>query len=343
MTVIRDARRTALVVMYNGTDISASLAESLLDFSYTDAAPGMLDDLQITVEDRRSRWQDEWSPQEGDQLEVEIRTFDWSEAGEIQRLPCGSFDVDTVELQGPPDTVNIKAVSIPFDSVIRQETRTKGWDNISLKAIAQEIASKAGLTLLYSAEDNPTYDRLDQTEQSDLSFLQETAAGEAIALKVTDGQLVLFDEQLYEEQPAALTLTRGEDAVLSYSFHWSTSYAVYQSCEISFTDAKKNQTIKAAYTPPGAPEGGPVLKIVEQVDSYADALRRARKRLREKNKEAGKASMSVVGDPRIASGITIQISGWGRFDGKYLIESTTHQIGGGGYTTDMEIRKVLGW
>lgn len=109
------------------------------------------------------------------------------------------------------------------------------------------------------------------------------------------------------------------------------------------TAASSTKTIKVTYVPPGAPKTGPVLKINESADSEAAALRNAKQRLREQNKNYGKGSLSLPGDPRLATGVTIMIKGWHQFDGKYIVESATHAVGGSGYATSINIRKVLGW
>ncbi|WP_068775781.1 phage late control D family protein [Paenibacillus sp. FJAT-26967] len=338
-----NARRAELVIEYNGKNVSKALAESLLDFSYTDAAPGSLDDLQINLEDRDRKWQGAWSPAEGDQIKAEILVKNWNKDGELLRLPCGTFEVDSFEFSGPPDTVSIKAVSLPVGSNIRQEKRSKAWEKVTLKTIAADIAKKANLKLLYSAPFNPTYERLDQTEQADLAFLNDTATKEGIAIKVSAGQLVLFDEREYERKASVLTIKPGISDLISYKFSWSITNAAYRACEVSYTSGKSDKPIKTTFVPPGAPASGPVLKINEEVKGQAEALRLAEKSLRDKNKEVGRASLSLAGDIRLAAGTTITITGFYRFDGKYLVESAGHKVGSSGFTTDIEIRKVLGW
>lgn len=339
-----DSRRAEIFLNYNGFDLTIDLDDELIDFTYNDAAPGSLDDLQITLQDRERKWQSpEWIPMQGDRIKAEIRTFNWEKDGEKKKLPLGHFEVDTFEYSGPPDTVSIKAVSLPVSSSIRQEKRTKAWEKVTLKSIAAEVAKKSGLKLVYSAPDNPSYDRLDQMEQSDLGFLNDTAIAEGIGVKVVSKQLVLFDEFEYEKKKPVATLTIGKDNVLSYQFSWSSSDASYVACEVSYTKPKDKKTYKAIYKPPKAPKLGPTLKVKEQVDSEAAALRKAMMSLREKNKESGKASFSLVGDIRLAAGVTVQIEGAGWFDGRYLIESASHKIGSGGYTTDVEVRMVMGW
>lgn len=343
MNKIQDARRAVVMIEYNGKDVSEDLAASLLEITYNDAPAGSLDDIQITLEDRERNWQGPWQPAQGDKIKAEIRTINWGGPGETKKLPLGTFEVDTFEYSGPPDTVSIKAVSLPIGANIRQETRTKAWEKVTLKTIAADVAKKAGLKLLYEASENPSYDRLDQTNQSDLAFLADQANQEAIDVKVSGGKLVLFDQSEYEKKAPVTTIERGKDNVLTYSFSWSTANAAYRGCEVVYTDPIKKKTIKASYVPPGAPKSGPILKINQQVDSLAAAQRLAKSSLREKNKEAGKGAFSLVGDIRMATGLTINVKGWGRFDGKYIIENCSHTIGSGGYTTDLEIRKVLGW
>lgn len=339
-----EARRAELILSYNGYDLSLDIAKDLLDFTYTDAPPGELDDLQITLQDRNNLWQSpEWMPLPGDSLKAEIRTHHWEKEGEVKKLPLGDFEVDSFQLTGAPDTVSIKGVSLGVGSSIRQEKRTKAWEKATLKTIAGEIAKRAGLKLSYNAPVNPTYDRLDQTEVSDLAFLFEQARAEGLSVKISGKQLVLFDDFEFEKLPVVATFKRGRDRILSYDFNWSSSYASYVACEISYSKAKSKKTIKVKYTPPGAPNIGPILKINEQVDSEAEALRKARNALREKNREMGEASLSVVGDIRIAAGVTIQVEGFGTFDGKYLVINVSHGIGSSGYITNMTIRPVLGW
>lgn len=337
-----DTRRAELELTYNGYDLSIDIAKYLTDFAYNDAPSGELDDISITLQDRDNEWQTpEWMPLAGDSLKAAIRVRHWDKPGTAQKIQLGDFEVDSVDLSGPPSTVQIKGVSLGISSNIRQEKRSKAWEKVTLRSIAGEIAKKAGYKLVYSAPVNPTYDRLDQNEQSDLEFLLQQCKSEGVALKVTGKQLVLFDEFEYEKKAPVATYTIGKDKILSYSFSVAVAYAAYVACEISYTSGKK--TIKTKYVPPGAPAIGPVLKINEKVSSQAEALRKARNAIRDKNKDMGRSSLSVVGDIRMAAGVVVEIGGAGTFDGNYLVESASHRIGSSGYVTDLTIRPVLGW
>lgn len=273
MNDTQDSRKVEVMVSYNGKDISTSLAESLLDFSYTDAESGSQDDLQINLQDRERLWQGDWQPTEGDTIQAKIRVRNWNKQNEVLTLPCGTFSVDSFGFSGPPDTVSIKALALPVSTSIRHEKRTKAWEKVKLSTLAKEVAKRAGLKLFYATQNDPTYDRIEQQEQSDIAFLVETAIKEAIAVKVSSGTLILFDEEKFEQQEAVLDIVRGESNVLSYSFDWSTVDVAYVACENSYEDTSNKKTVTVTYRPPGAPKTGPVLRISEQADSEVAAQR----------------------------------------------------------------------
>lgn len=374
-------RRVKLHVNYNGKNISESLMNFVTDFSYTDAASGELDDLTIVVSDRDRKWQKTWMPAEGDKIAAAIEVFDWEKEGQIEKYPCGTFHVDSLSFSGAPDELRIQAASFPISSGVRQEKRTKVWEKVNFSVIAADVAKRAGLKLVREVKTDPTYDRIEQQEKTDFGFLLDLAKQGGIACKVTDGKLVLFDESKFEKGKSVAVFERDKDRIISYSFEWSADNCAYRACELTYEESEKitvidppkedpkgdpkgdpkdtpkrrkkrkkkgrkktiKKTKKVTYVPPGAPKMGPILRVKESAKSQADALRIAKNRLREKNKQANRASMSVMGDIRIAAGVVITIKGFGKFDGKYIVDRVVHQVGGSGYVTNMELRKVLGW
>ena len=51
----------------------------------------------------------------------------------------------------------------------------------------------------FDAPDDPVQDRAEQSEQTDLSFLQKLCKDAGLALKVTDKKIVVFDVSKYEK------------------------------------------------------------------------------------------------------------------------------------------------
>lgn len=85
------------------------------------------------------------------------------------------------------------------------------------------------------------------------------------------------------------------------------------------------------------------VKITQQrrAASVAEARRKALAALREKNKHEYKGSVTLRGDIRLVAGITINLKNFAAFTGMYIIEKATHNVTSSGYTTTIEVRRVL--
>jgi hypothetical protein len=182
-------------------------------------------------------------------------------------LDCGSFEIDSVDFAGPPDTVTIKALSIPISSSIKNSEKTRAWEDATLQKIAQDIADGAGLELMYEVEDDIQLDRVDQEEKSDMGFLLELCVQYGVALKVTDNKVILFEEEAYEAKPVIDTFDKKEfgdgGRLLSYSFSQDTSGTV---CKViaSYKDPKSGQLVQAEFEPPEPPATGQIAYVNER-------------------------------------------------------------------------------
>lgn len=264
----------------------------------------------------------------------------WDSTGKDKMLDCGIFEVDSVDGSGPPAKINIKATSIPYTSTIRKQAKTKAWENIYLSAIAEEIARKNGMKCMFESAYNPFYNRREQVQQSDIVFLQSLCKNAGISLKVTARIIVLFDAATYEKKDAIRDIKRGKADVLSYRFSTNFNDTAYSSCHVSYTDSKTGSTIEYTYKPRNADGNGQVLEINEKVNDREEARQLAMKRLRQKNKREFTAEFSLVGDLDIVAGVTVNVIGYGAFDGKYIVESATHNVTSG-YTVNVKLRRVL--
>jgi hypothetical protein len=64
-------------------------------------------------------------------------------------------------------------------------------------------------------------------------------------------------------------------------------------------------------------------------------------KLREKNKKEHQCSIKVNGNIEYLSGLCCQSIGFGIFDKKWFVESSIHDLGNGGYTTNLKLRGAL--
>lgn len=221
--------------------------------------------------------------------------------------------------------------AIPYASTIRTQKKTKAWEKYTLSGIAKEIAGANGLTCMFESASDPFYQRKEQMQESDITFLQRLCKAAGISLKVTAKIIVLFDAAAYEQKDAVRTIQRGKADVGSYSFSTSLHDTAYSKCHVSYTDPATGTTLEYTYTPRDADKSGQTLEINEKVSSREEARQLAMKRLREKNKGEFKASFKMAGDARLVAGVTVQVAGCGAFDGKYIIETATHSISRSGY------------
>lgn len=333
-------RRTEFKLTYDNVDISADLQNYLISWSYTDNLSGQADDLQVTLEDREQLWVGDWTPEQGATLKASATRYNRKFEGTEEELNLGTFEIDEIEKGYPPSVVTIKSISIPESSSLRGEAKNKAWEETKLSIVANDITKGAGLKLFYDTNEDPEYDRIEQTEETDLKFLVRLCNDAGMCLKISDSQIVIFDEQKYEQQAPFTRVMIGEAYLKDYKFR-STLNGVYSSCRVQYHDASKNEKIEYTFTPPNPPKTGRVLVINERVASVQEAERLAKKRLREKNKNGVTGSMALMGDVRFVAGLTIRTVGFGVLDGNYIISQANHSQDSSGHITRIEIRKCL--
>ena len=330
------ARWAEVLINYEGKDISKDIAPFLLSFTYTDNASDKADDISFSLEDRQRLWLDDWFPAKGDKVRASIIVHDWDYANETDLLPCGAFEVDQITCSGPPNVVTIKAISTLVSKPMRQEKHTKAWENISLSLIAGDIASKNGLKLFWDSTEDPVFERRDQVEKSDLEFLQGLAKDYGVKVKVTDTQLVCYNGEDYEIKTPVAELSFGDKKLINWNFS-SKAAGTYKAARLIYHDPVKNTKIDVTEQTEDGTEGtGRTLIINQKADTIADAKKIAKKRLEDANRKEITGSLTLMGDLRFVGGSNITISGFGSFDGQYIIEKATHSIGSS-YTTKIDL------
>lgn len=330
-------RRAALQISYENVDISEDLAPYLNNFSYSDFSSGKADDFQVTLEDRAGLWKNDWYPEKGAQLKASLLVQNFTKAKQVEYLPFGTFELDQLDGKGPPETITLKATSVPESASLRGEDKTRSWENTTLQTIAGDIASEAGLELYWDTDEDTEYDRQEQTEKSDLAFLQELCEDAGLSLKVTDQQIVIFDDLKYEQMDPVKTIKKGASDIINYNFS-SKNRDVYSAARVEYQGGKGGG-INYTYEPPNRPNTGKTLVINQRVTSIAKAEQLAKKKLRQKNKEEITIRITLLGDVSLLAGLTVTLQGWGKLDGKYFIQEATHA--GPKYTVQVDLRRVL--
>ena len=337
------ARRATATVTWDGTDISDSLDRYMVDLTYTDRLHGMADDLAIRLLDRDLRaepdadvlsWSADAQVQQGDALRAYIDVSNWTAEGDNRTLDCGAMVVDEVSYSSPPSAVAIKATSIPPSAGAGRTRKTRAWEVVDLESIAGDVASAAGWTLVYDLSGAPTYDRIDQHDETDLELVQRLAGQLGGIVKVWNGQLVVSDEASLDARPPIVSLVLGTDRIKGWSYK-AQSHTRYNSCRVSYWD---HWTRKLISHTEGS--GEPVLEISARAKSKAEAMSKAKGELSRANRgtDGSSASLPLVGNPDLCAGCTVSIATGTGLDNIYIVTQAVHRIGSGGYTTDLSLR-----
>lgn len=332
------ARNVSVQVNINSVDVSRDLEPYLTAVTYDDTLSGGTDTIELELQDVEQLFIADWFPRRGDTLDVTLVKNNWEGDSLQERLPLGLFEVDEIENSYPPSRCKLKGNSCPQNSALRQVDESRSWENVKLSAIAADIAGKAGVELVYEAEDDPEIKRAEQAELSALEFLDKLCADHYLSVKFADGKLIIFDTAKLEEQDAITTFDYGSSIIKKFT-GTATLTEIYKDCQVSYKHGKKDELYSATATAPNK-NNGKTLKINQKVNSQGEAEKLARHKLREKNREEVKVQITTIGDFSLLSGNVIELIDHGFYSGKYLIEKATHKVGSG-YETSLECYRCL--
>ncbi|QPA33367.1 phage late control D family protein [Thermaerobacillus caldiproteolyticus] len=334
---MENGRRVYLDIRYNNKNISEDLSPFITEWSHTDNMSGEADDISISLGDREKKWMGTWMPSKGASLKVTSIYMGWDDP-KTKKKYLGVFEIDEIEISAPPSRTITRAISVPETSSLRTE-KHRSWEKATLKKVAGDIAKANKMKFYFDSEENPELERVEQAGETDLRFLMKLCTDSGLALKVTNNSIAIFDEAKFESTPAKSTIKRSDERILEYQGR-TTLTGTYRACRVEYTDPRRKKTIKYTFVPPKAPKTGRILVVNEQVNSQAQAIRLAKKRLREENKNATTFTIRMAGMTDYYAGQTVNLKEFGAFDGKYII-TRVNTVGGQKTETTLELRKCL--
>lgn len=327
------------VLTYQQRNITRNISEHLLSLTYSDFLTDQADSLDVELEDAEGKWRDAWYPGHGDALTLAIG---W-EGQPLRTL--ARFEIDEIELNSPPSTVNIRALATGIKAALRT-TEHRAYENMTLDAVARQIATRQGLVLTGSIEPIKL-DRLTQQE-SDLVFLRNLAGEYDYAFKVTGNRLVFHAiSELAKGSPVA-TYTLGDLASVSLR---DQIRQVPKAVEVKHKDPakkalvsytiKNGETVAVPSSATKATTSGDTKKSRKRSASAEESKAKAKAELAKANRERTKGNWTSMGRPNLVSGNVVTLVAAGKLGGNYLIISSQHRMTrSGGYTVDKEVCRI---
>jgi len=333
--------RSRFSVLYAQNDVTSDLSAHLLSLTWADYLTGQSDELELELEDVDGRWKNNWYPGKGDTLTLALG---WQGQDLVQ---AGTFQIDEIEFAGGPDTVSIRALAASIGQSLRTIEHV-AYENTTLDKVAQRIAARHGLELTGKIEPI-ALDRLTQSE-SDGVFLTKLAGEYDYAFKVVAHRLVFHSmADLMAQTPIASV------DMSDFAPGWRIRDQIKdvpKAVTVKSHNPATNQLVSYSVSNDGTVAAAPssASKITTSADtakratrtrSAAQADARARCELARANREQTQGSARLQGRPHLVAGSVLALTGAGRLDGHYLIQTSRHTLSrSGGYTTDIEFCRV---
>lgn len=325
---IKQARSALYRLYYNGKDVTADLSPYISDITYTDRLTGQADELDVTIADKDGRWLDAWYPPKG----AELR-YEYGYVGGIL-VPAGSFEVDEITMSGPPDIVQIRAISAGLSRQVRTRIG-KTYEQTTLKAIIGTVAKRINADVIGTIADIKIA-KATQFQETDWAFLIRICREYGYQVKLTDNNKKLVIAKLKDFTNQEFVRRFRKSDVTSWEYRDKVT-EVPAKTEVKHHDPKQKKLVK------GGAQSGRMIKDTQvssdtrkrSIPAQSPAQAQAMAEAEQERHEVDKTSLRLVvsGDPSLVAGASIEAYEWGRVNGVYIVTEAAHSTSGGLGTT----------
>ncbi len=318
----------AFKIIADKKDVTALIAQRLVSINVTDETGLVSDTCEILLDNRDEKLE---IPSRGSVLEV----FFGYENKPLSRM--GSYIVDDIEVSSPPSQMRItsKANNALDRNLTKQikAPKSKSWHGYTLVGIITAIANSHNLNSVIDEYFNQIYiSHIDQTDESDISFLTTLSLRYGAFIKLTLGKLLFF-------QKGKSVSVNGIDLPLI-----KISKAEISSWNLKISDFEKFGKVIAKWHnfSSGKEEdvfvgsGDPAYNLRYKFTDKQRALSAATAKFAEFQKDKEKLNITLAGNPALSAENKIQIEGIKYLqDKKFIIESVTHSISDQGFISQL--------
>jgi phage protein D len=333
-----------------GADITQKIEKRLISLTLTDNRGFEADQLDIQMDDADGLLQ---LPRRGVALTLALG---WE--GQLL-IPKGTYTVDEIEHSGSPDRLTLRARSADFRETLNTR-REKSWHKVTVGDITRDIAARHKLKLALGDDvAKLAIDHLDQTNESDASFLMRLARQSGALACVKNGSL-LFIRQGQGKTASGkvlpvITLQRRDGDSHRFSLADRDAYTgviaswlhTREPVKKEVTKVKRRRKTTAKKKEPEAKQGDYLVGTDENVlvlsrtyASRANAERAAK--MQWERLQRGVATFSIElarGRAELYTEMPVKVSGFKQqIDAaEWIITTLTHSLGDSGFTTSLEL------
>lgn len=325
--------RPTFSVIANGQDITGTIGSRLVSLEILDTVDEKSDGMTVAIEDTQATLA---LPTKGARLEVSIG---WN--GANQRV--GSYVVDEVSIDGPPDVVTITASSSPFvagkddQAATFTARKTRSWSQKTIGEIVATIAGECGLEpVVDEALKNIQVAHIVQATESDANLLLRLARRYGAVLKPADGRLVFASEdggRTTSGKELGIIMSRSD--VSSYRVTIGGKLAGIKSVRGRVHDYKTGQSKEFTADVTKAEGSGTYYERTLADSGDEEAAKFAAQTTAKRIQRYGrKIELNMLGRNDIVAGMRITLSGFREgINGKWKAVSVRHTISRSGWLT----------
>ncbi|EJL88023.1 phage late control D family protein [Pantoea sp. GM01] len=335
-----------------GADVTQKIEQRLISLTLTDNRGFEADQLDIELDDADGQL---LMPRRGVELSLALG---WK--GEAL-FPKGTYTVDEIEHSGTPDRLTLRARSADFRQTLNTK-REKSWHQTSVGEVVKEIAGRHKLkTAIGDDVAKMSLDHIDQTNESDASFLMRLAKQCGAVACIKDGNLLFIRQGQGKTASGkvlpAITLVRKDGDGHRFTLADRDAYTgvIASWLHTREPDKKPEATVKRKRRKPAAQKKEPeakqgdyligtdenVLVLSRTYANRANAERAAK--MQWERLQRGVATFSIQlarGRADLYTEMPVKVSGFKQqIDaGEWIITTLTHGLSAeNGYTTSIEL------
>lgn len=327
-------------LIYGGTDITQDIADQVTEVTWMEHLGGQAGQISVTVEDTFGKWINSNYPQPGQDQVVLSIGYSGSPLFE-----CGTFLIDELAYEGPPDRMTLKAIQ-SWTSTPLRTAGNYAYENMTFLQIAQAIAKRHGWNVvgLPTAPDTPWQRRTQTLEHGgDLEYLRKLATEANYEFNVRPPNIVFYSRSAIDTQAPSGTILRS--MTTRYEFRFQTSAEVtFGASTISYLDPITKKVHAGSAKVSGKAPTSDTLNVSERLENSQQGSLKASSRLYQQDMLMYQLTMTLPGTVSFRAGqtVTLPASDWGVFGATWIISRATHRIRakGGGYTTELLLRQA---